>query len=344
MWPETGGGASVDTPRVARSAAAGDFTPINRAHCALTTDQGTRQRMKIAVTGANSSVGQNLLAHVAATTDISAIAGVRSERAAASLPSSSRISPRLISYDDVAELASALEGVSCAVHLAGILIESRASSYASANVAATAAVVEACRRAGVGHIVLISVLGASADSPNRFLRSKGEAERAVIESGIPSTILRTPLLLGPGTSGAAAIAGTAMRGKARLLGGGHNEMRPLDVDDLSGAILNVCATQPDGVSIHELVGPESIAYRELIGRVAGMTGNSLSIGTIPVWFAKLVAAIASRLKGGGISPTVIDVITADEVVEKNADADLGIHLTPLTATLEKILSKKTQAI
>ena len=300
--------------------------------------------MKIAVTGANSSVGQSLLAHLAENSDICVIAGVRSESATASLPGSPRITARLISYDDVGELAKTIEGASCIVHLAGILIESKASTYASANVASTAAVVEASQKAGVQHVVLISVLGASLDSPNRFLRSKGEAERAVAESGISSTILRTPILLGPGTAGAAALVGTAMRGKARLLGGGRYEMRPLDVDDLSRAILHLCKTQPEGVSIHELVGPESIPYRELIARVAGMMGDPLSMGTIPLWIAKLGAAITSRLKGGGISPTVIDVITTDEVVQKNADRELGISLTPLSRTLEKILPEKKQEI
>ena len=296
--------------------------------------------MKIAVTGANSSVGQNLLAHVAESSDVSAVAGVRSERAIASLPRSPRISARLISYDDVGELAKAIEGASCIVHLAGILIESRSSTYANANVAATAAVVEASQKAGVQHFVLISVLGASADSSNRFLRSKGEAERSVTESGISATIIRTPILLGPGTAGADALVRTATRRKAQLLDGGRYVMRPLDVDDLSRAILRTCEAQPEGVSIHELVGPESIPFRDLVTRVAGMMGNSLSIGAIPVWFAKLGPAVISRLTGGGISPTVIDVITSDEVVHKNADADLGISLTPLSATLEKILPEE----
>ena len=298
--------------------------------------------MTIAVTGANSSVGQNLLAHVAERGDVRVIAGVRSERAAASLPASPRITTRVISYDDVSELAAGLEGASCVVHLAGILIESRASTYASANVATTAAVVEASRTAGVEHIVLVSVIGAGADSPNRYLRSKGEAEKAVAESGISSTTIRTSILLGPGTSAAAAIVRTAGQGKARLLGGGHHFMRPLDVDDLSRAILEVCRTRPEGVSVHELVGPESISYRELIGRVAGMMGKGISIGVIPVWIAKLGTAITSRVNGGGVSPTVIDVITTDEVVERNADADLGISLTPLTTTLHHILSEKNR--
>ena len=236
-----------------------------------------------------------------------------------------------------------MAGASCTVHLAGILIESKTSTYESGNVASTAAVIEASQKAGVQHFVLISVLGASSDSPNRFLRSKGEAERLVEDSGISSTIIRTPILLGPGTAGAASIVGMAKRGSAKLLGGGRHVLRPLDIDDLSRAILRICQIRPEGVSIHELVGPESITFRALVTRVAVMVGNPVSIGAMPVWVAKLGAAVTSRLRGGGISPTVIDVITASEVVQKNADAELDINLTPLSATLERILSEKTHA-
>jgi NADH dehydrogenase len=300
--------------------------------------------MRVAVTGANGSVGRSLLTHLAGSGDINVIAIVRSERAAASLPDSPRIAARVISYHDVGELAKTLEGASCIVHLAGILIESKTSTYASGNVASTASVVEASQKADVQHFVLISVLGASSDSSNRFLRSKGEAERLVEESGISSTIIRTPILLGPGTAGAASLVGIAERGRAKLLGGGRHVLRPLDVDDLSRAILRICQIRPEGVSLHELVGPESISFRDLVTRVAGMMGNPLSIGAMPVWVAKLGAAVTSRLKGGGISPTVIDIITASEEVQKNADVDMGISLTPLSATLERILSEKTHTI
>ncbi len=296
--------------------------------------------MRIAVTGANSSVGQNLLARASENGDVSVVAVVRSERAAASLPRSPQIAPRIISYDDVGELAETMEGAACIVHLAGILIESRATTYESANVAATVSVVEASKKADIGHIVLISVLGANPDSPNGFLKSKGEAERVVAESGIPSTIIRTPILLGPGTAGATSLVEAAARAKAKLLGGGRQVLRPLDIDDLSLAILQVCRTQPEGTSVHELVGPESITYRALVARVAEMMENPLTIATIPLWIAKLGAAVTSALKGGGMSPDVIDVITSSEVVQDNADAELGISLTPLSRTLETILTEK----
>ena len=122
--------------------------------------------MKIAITGANSSVGLNLLKHIVSSTDINVIAGVRSERAMKSLPSSPQVDPRIISYQDPAQLAAALEGADCIVHLAGILIEDKNTSYKSANVDATEAVVKAAQQLNTKHLVFISVVGASADSAN----------------------------------------------------------------------------------------------------------------------------------------------------------------------------------
>lgn len=295
--------------------------------------------MRIVVTGANGSVGRNLLLHASRAGDITIVAAVRSEKAAAALPARTGVEVCVVSADDVDDLAKALTGASTLVHLSGILIESKTASYEQANVAATAVAVEACRRAGVPHIVLISALGADAGDENRYRRSKGEGEQLVERSGLDGTIIRTPILLGSETAGAAGIVRPIMSGKVSLLGGGHYLMRPLDVDDLSAAILSVCRAHPKGVQTHELAGPEPISYRALVERVAGLMGRTVTFGGVPLWVARLGAAINSRLKGGGgFNPTVIDVITTSETVTHNADADLGITLTPLATTLEKIVS------
>ncbi len=293
--------------------------------------------MKIALTGANSAVGQTLLTHIAATAGMSAIAGVRSERAAESLPVAPNIEPRIIDYGNHNKLAASLAGAQCVVHLAGILIEAKGTSYESANVEATKSVVEAAKHAGLEHIIFISVLGADENAKNRYLKSKGEAERLVETSGLSSTIIRTPILFGPGTAGADALVRAASQGEARLLGGGNYTMRPLDIDDLSHAILGVVERLPKGYYTYELGGPEPMAYRDIIKRFASLMGTDVSIGSVPIWLAKAGAAISSRLSGGGISPAVIDIITDDEHIKKNADVDLGISLTPLDDTLLKII-------
>ena len=297
-------------------------------------------RMKIAITGANSSVGLNLLTHIIAETDINVIAGVRSDRAMESLPSSPQVDPRIISYNDPAKLAEALKGADCIVHLAGILIENKNTSYASANVDATEAVVKAAQNLGAKHIVFISVVGASKNSSNAYFRSKGLAEEFVKSSDIPASIIRTPILLGPNTAGASSMIGVASQAKTKILGGGRYSMRPLDIDDLNQAILICCNSESKEAKVHELVGPEPISYRDLIQKTASMMNNKVEIGSVPIAIAKLVAAISSRIKGGGITPTVIDVITMNEVVDSNADGELNITLTPLQNTLEKILEHK----
>ena len=313
----------------------------------------------VAVTGANSAVGRALLARLAGEETLRVAAGVRRPQALAGLPQSPRIAARLIDYDNSDSLRALLDGADCVVHLAGVLFESPSSRYRSANVDTTRALVDAARDAGVGRIVFVSSLGANPRSPNGYYRSKGQAERVVARAGAGAAIIRTPLLLGPGTAGGRALLRDASRGSVRVLGGGVHLLRPLDVDDLCSAILHCCA-QPaggartyqlvavaegygltdlpvGGARTYELVGPTTLSQRDLLQRAARLLDNDPTVRTMPIGLAKLAARCAGLLRTGGLTPAVIDVITSDETVRRNADADLGVELTPLTDTLARLV-------
>lgn len=298
--------------------------------------------MHTAITGANSSVGVTLLRHAADEADLHVVACVRSPKAAAALPDSSRISRRVVDYTDRAGLAAAFAGATSVVHLAGILIEGPASTYQAANVESTRAMVEACMEAGVARVVLVSVLGADPRSANRYLNSKGQAERIVVESGLSAVIVRTPILLGRGTAGGRAVVHAASQKSVALLGGGRHAIRPLDVDDLSRAILQCCRTPRSGAVIYELVGPETVTYRDVVARTAALMGREVEIRSMPVWLARWGATLTGWTKRGGMTPTVIEVITSSEAVRRNADAELGITLSPLPATLAKLLTSEAK--
>jgi NADH dehydrogenase len=244
---------------------------------------------------------------------------------------------RTVDYGDRDGLADALPAGGFVVHLAGILFESPTSSYQTANIDTTRAVVEACKKAGVRFIVLVSALGADPHAANRYLRSKGIAEQIVGDSGRAAAIIRTPILLGPGMAATRAIMHAASQRVVTLLGGGRHVIRPLDVDDLSRAILRCCENPRGGVSTYELVGPEPIAYRTLITRMAAMLGHDVAIRSMPIGLAKLGAAVNGWIRRGGMTPTIIDIITASEAVHANADGALGVTLTPLSTTLEHLL-------
>lgn len=294
--------------------------------------------MKVAITGANSSVGKNLLVRLSKEEDITIVAGVRNEKVIPELPKSPAIKPTVINYDDIKSLEKALDGADIVIHLAGILIETKHSNYANANIAATAAIVDAAKKSDVKSIIFISVVGASPESRNAYFRSKGVAEELVLSSGLGARILRTPILFGPNAAGSQAIIGMISSGQAKLLGGGHYQMRPLDIDDLSEALTILCSTSIQDQVTYELVGPESAPYRDIIEMTAQVMGKTIAFGNVPILLAKFGAAITSILKGGGITPTVIDVITQDEIVKTNADSALGITLTPMKQTLKKMTS------
>lgn len=291
---------------------------------------------RIAVVGANSAVGTALLAQVASGGAFDAVAAVRRPEVVGTLPQSPRITPRVVDYGRSGELADAFAGAGAVVHLAGILFESRTSDYRSGNVEVTRSVAEAARAASVGHVVFVSSLGADPRSRNGYFRSKGEAERLVAESGLGATIIRTPLLLGPGTAGGRALVAAAKGPSARVLGGGAHRLRPLDVDDLCRAVLGCCERPASDVRTCDLVGPTTLTHRELIERTADRLGRVISFRSTPVSLARLAAGLVGLFRKGGLTPAVIDVITSDETVDQNAAAELGVSLTPLSDTLAEL--------
>jgi uncharacterized protein YbjT (DUF2867 family) len=298
--------------------------------------------MNVVITGANSAVGQAILQWVAAQTEtpILCVAAVRSEGAADEIRHlmGERNSLLRISYNDPASLDTAFSGASAIIHLAGILIERPGSTYEQANVASTHSVVEAAKRNGVKKIVLVSATGASETSSNRYWSTKGQAEALVRASGLSYTVLRPPLLLGPGTEGGAALKRNAAQRRVKLIGGGRNLQQPLHVGDLArAAIAAAHSTVADGRTL-DLVGPISLPDREIVERASRLKGRQIQVWSIPKRMASFAAAIRQRTGRGGLSLDALDVITANTNLDPQPAArELGIHLTGIDQMIESSL-------
>jgi uncharacterized protein YbjT (DUF2867 family) len=298
--------------------------------------------MRIVITGANSASGQAILrcAAEAGVAPNALVAAVRSERAA------DEIRPLLgegsslarISYDDPSSLDAALRGASSVIHLAGILVERASSTYEQANVAPTRSVVAAAKRCVVDKFVLISATGADEKSSNGYYRSKGQAEAAVRVSGLCYTILRAPLLLGPATEGAAALARNTRGSRAKLIGGGRNFQQPLYVDDLARAAIAASKSSVASNRTLDLLGPVSLPDRELVERAAGLLGRRVRVNSIPKGLLSFVLAIRQRVFGPGFSPDVVEVLTADTRLDwRPAASELGIQLTGIDEMIKRSL-------
>lgn len=288
--------------------------------------------MRIAVTGANGAVGRAVVRHVTSGQGgaVGVVAAVRSERAAREVRPLLRAADRLalISYDDGASLRAALRDASAVIHLAGVLVEREDSSYETANVRTTRATAEAARASGVEKFVLVSAVGASETSANRYWRSKAAAEAVVRRSGLSHTILRVPLLLGRSTEGAMALRRRLRRRAVVLVGGGRTLQQPLHVDDVARAAL--LAARPgiaEGLTL-DLVGPVALPEREIVERAARRLGREVRVRSIPRSLAWLAVAIRQRIAGPGFSPDALEVITTDTALDPGpATRALGLALT-----------------
>jgi uncharacterized protein YbjT (DUF2867 family) len=114
------------------------------------------------------------------------------------LPNRSKLTVQVIDYGRIEEITqAAAAGSAVAFCTMGIGQPRKVSQeeFWRVDVEYAGAFARGAARAGVRHISLLSAIGANAASRNRYIRTKGMAERAVIEAGVPRTSIFRPSLL-----------------------------------------------------------------------------------------------------------------------------------------------------
>lgn len=305
-----------------------------------------RDARPVVVTGANGRLGRSLLTTLAGSVPVRAV--VRSERAAEqlrALPAPARPEIFVVDETDAAALARAGEGARGWLHLVGILKETSRSRYADAHERTCAAVAEAAAKTAADRIVHPSLLGADPRSGNACLASRGRAERILLEGAVPATVLRLPMVLGPGEAAAAALRREALAPLTFLLRGGASLEQPIDGRDVVEAVQRALEEGGDARPILELAGPESLSHRALLLRVAARLGARPRILPVPRALARGAAALLERLVADPpITPAMLDVLDRDDAVDPlPAARRLGVALTPLEETLRRTFPSPSEA-
>jgi len=299
----------------------------------------------ILVTGANGHIGRQLLMRLAEQ-GASARAVVRSPRAAATLealPVSARPDVQIVDYANAQQLEAALVGCRAAVHLVGVIKETRSAPFDAAHEKPCTALCAAAEAAGLEHIVCLSVIGADPESPNACLASRGRSEDILLAGAVPATILRVPMVLGPGDYATAALRAQATGNIAALIGGGATLQQPIDARDVVTAIL-ACLAKPELGNVEiDLGGPECLSHAQLVMRVAALHGKHPKVIPIPLALMRAFAALVARVVDSPpITPAMLGVLQHDDRVDSAAACKrLGIELTPLDETLRAYVGPET---
>ena len=156
-----------------------------------------------------------------------------------------------------AGLAEALDGDDVVVHLA-------TGPRGKGDPAMARPLLHAARQAGVGHLVLVSIVGID-DIPMPYYRDKLVVERLVRESGVPHTILRA-------TQFHSLVEGllTVQRALPVVLAP-DIPLQPIAVDDIADRLVELAGSAPAG-RVPDIGGPEQRRVPDLArlwGRTTG---------------------------------------------------------------------------
>ena len=282
---------------------------------------------RILVTGANGHLGRRLLGELKTPTR----AVVRSATAASRLRDHGDV--RIVDYTDDEGLRQACNDCNAIVHLVGIIKEGARATYVSAHEGSTQTLLNAATHAGVRRIVYLSILGASEESPNACLASKARAESILLESTIPTLVIRVPMVLGEGDYASVALLAKARRAVAFTFRAASLE-QPIYAGDVVAAIL--AGLRPDGpTGMIELAGPRSLTRRALISTASAVGTRTVSL---PLTFGYVLAWLLERMsRNPPVTPAMLGVLDHDDGIDPQPGAEaLGIRLTGLAEMLARV--------
>lgn len=206
---------------------------------------------------------------------------------------------------DAPALCAAVDGVGLVLHLAGSLKGFDRRGYDAVNVDGTARLVAAIAAvAPAAHVVHVSSLAAAGpsadgrgtDAPPAQCRpvsaygdSKRRGELALTGSRTPFTILRPPVVYGPGDGATRLLFQQALAPVTAV----PLRPRPLSVihvDDVVAALLLAAAQRPPG-AVLPLDGPERTDTHAFVRAIAAACGRRARLLPVPLPIAGVAAGL-----------------------------------------------------
>lgn len=280
--------------------------------------------MTALVTGATGFIGRRLVA---------ALAAAGQPVRALVRPGAPFDGPAAVVTGDITRpetLAAAIDGVEVVYHLASLLKVPWKPAFHTVNVDGTAHVAAACAAAPRPPVlVCVSSLAAAGPAPpgrprveadppapvSRYGRVKRAAEQAAAAHAVPLSIVRPPMVFGPGDRAARPLFRGAARGWHLTPTRRPTRVGLVHVDDLAAALLTIAArgervpSGDDGATgrgVYHVAGDDAPTYADLGRRIGAAAGRDVRVVRLPAALTAAAAALgelAGRLRD---RPTVLN--------------------------------------
>jgi uncharacterized protein YbjT (DUF2867 family) len=218
-----------------------------------------------------------------------------------------------------ASVEAAMRGADVAINLVGILAQSGAQTFDAVQAEGADSVAKAAAAVDA-RVVHVSAIGADANSPSHYARSKAAGEQAVLSAAPSATILRPSVVFGPEDDFTNRFAGLAQISPVLpLIGGGVTKLQPVYVGDVATAVADAVDGKTKTGATYELGGPEVLSMREIMGIILSITQRHRMLVSLPFGLAKLQAMFLQFAPGAfRLTPDQVELLRTDNVVSEAA--------------------------
>jgi uncharacterized protein YbjT (DUF2867 family) len=248
--------------------------------------------MRVLVTGATGYVGSRLVpALLAEGHDV--VVAARDLAALDRFAWAPDVERRWCDVDDTVSVHLAVRGVDAVVYL----VHSMASGeFLKRDRAAAGYVAAACEYAGVDRVVYLSGLvppGPLSD----HLRSRHEVEQVLLESDVPTTVLRAAMVIGAGSTSFELMRRVSERLPVTPVPAWmQRDIQPVAVEDVVHLLLRSLEGPPRNRA-YDVGGDEVLTYRELLDRFAALAGLQRPQVVLPLAPGRLVGEAVALISG-----------------------------------------------
>ncbi|WP_370965111.1 NAD(P)H-binding protein [Amycolatopsis sp. cg9] len=248
---------------------------------------------------------------------------------------------------DVGSLRDALKGVEAAYYLVHSL---DSADFKRRDADAARAFARAAADAGVRRIVYLGGLGDDDDTLSEHLASRREVELLLGETGVPVTVLRAGIVVGHGGTSWELTRQLVEHLPAmitpRWVG---TRTQPIAIADVVRYLAGVLDHPEAEGKTFEIGGPEVLAYRDMLQRVAAIEGRPLLILPVPLlsprlssYWLSLVTDIDVTTGRALIDSMTNEVVVRDDAIRRIVEFEpLGYDEAVLQALGERAKSRRT---
>jgi len=235
-------------------------------------------------------------------------------------------------------------GVSTVVHAAALMLPNRADRIHATNVEGTRHLLAAARGWGAGRFVYVSAVSAVYAEKNYYGRSKAEAERLVIDSGLDYTILRPTMVYGPdGGLHFAQLVRLLRRIPlvTPILGSGSARLQPVWIGDVVDAIERVLDNPKAVKRTYGVSGATVVRFDELCRRICAEAGLRRVQFRVPLSLLRTIARVAAQLPGSFLTPEALSGLSQDATLDHSVfQAECGYFPLDIDAGLRRALGRR----